>query len=120
MIIIALLIMAASTLSIYFIHSMSILVWGVALFATRIGAALIEILRDSYFYKKIDGHDVDIINFMRTSMPVAYIFSTAMSTFFILFFSIKFAFILVALVVLTALYPAFSLKDNKSERELAA
>lgn len=119
MIIIALLIMAASTLGIYFIHSQSILVWGVALFATRIGAALIEILRDSYFYKKIDGHDVDIINFMRTSMPVAYIVSTAMSTFFILFFSIKLAFILVALVVATALYPAFKLEDNKSERELA-
>ncbi|MEK7598536.1 MAG: MFS transporter [Patescibacteria group bacterium] len=119
MIILAILIMAASTLGIYFIHSLSVLVWGAALFATRVGAALIEILRDSYFYKKIDGHDVDIINFMRTSMPVAYILSTAISTIFILLFSIKFAFILVSLVVLSALYPAFTLKDNKSEKELA-
>ena len=118
MIIIALLIMAAATLSVYFIHSMSVLVWGAALFATRVGAALIEILRDSYFYKKVDGHDVDLINFMRTSMPVAYILSTAMSTIFILVFSLKFAFILVALVVLSALYPAFKLQDNPSEREL--
>lgn len=117
MIISALLIMAAATLSIYFIQTLSILVWGIALFATRVGAALIEVLRDSYFYKKIDGHDVDLINFMRTSMPVAYIMSTAMATIFMLVFSIKFAFILVALVVLSALYPAFKLKDNKSERE---
>jgi len=119
MIILSLLIMAASTLGIYFIHSLSVLVWGAALFATRVGAALIEILRDSYFYKKVDGHDVDIINFMRTSMPAAYILSTAMSTVFILFFSLKFAFILVSLVVLSALYPAFRLEDNKSEKELA-
>jgi len=120
MIIAALLIMAGSTLSVYFIQSLSVLVWGAALFATRIGAALIEILRDSYFYKKIDGHDVDLINFMRTSTPVAYILSTAMSTIFILVFSLKFAFILVALVVLSALYPAFKLRDNPSEKELGA
>ncbi|HEX7586650.1 MAG TPA: MFS transporter, partial [Patescibacteria group bacterium] len=119
MIISALLIMAAATLSIYFIQSLSILVWGIALFATRVGAALIEILRDSYFYKKIDGHDVDLINFMRTSMPIAYILSTAMATIFMLVFSIKFAFILVALVVLSALYPAFKLQDNKGEKELS-
>jgi MFS family permease len=119
MIIVSLVLMTLSTVGVYFIHSLSVLVWGIALFATRIGAALVEILRDSYFYKKIDGHDVDLINFFRTSMPVAYILSTALSAFILLFFSLKIAFILVALVVLSALYPAFRLEDNKSEKELS-
>jgi MFS family permease len=118
MIIFSLVFMALSTLGIYFIHSMSVLVWGAALFATRVGAALIEVLRDSYFYKRIDGHDVDLINFFRTSMPVAFIFSTLLSALLIYFFSIKIAFILVALVVLSALWPAWHLDDNPSEREL--
>jgi MFS family permease len=118
MIIFSLIFMAASTIAIYFLKTSSVLIWGLALLATRIGAALIEILRDSYFYKKIDGHDVDLISFLRTSMPAGFIFSTALSTLIIYFFSIKIAFILVAAIVLSALYPAFRLNDNKSEREL--
>jgi MFS family permease len=118
MIIGSLILMAISTLAIFFIHSLSILVWGAALFLTRIGAALVEVLRDSYFYKKIDGHDVDIINFFRTSMPVAYILSTGLAALILLFFSIKIAFILVAVVVASALYPAFKLQDNHAEKEI--
>ena len=113
-------IMGVSTLFIYFIGAAGIVFWSVALFATRIGAALIEILRDSYFYKKIDGHDVDMINFFRTSLPVAYIVATAMSSFILFIFPIKVAFILAGVVVLSALYPAVKLADSKSEREMIA
>ena len=117
MIIFSLIVVALATLSVYFIDSLSIWVWGAVLFATRIGAALIELLRDSYFYKRIDGYDVDLINFMRTSMPVAYIISTALSTVVILFLSIKVTFILVSFVALSGLRAAWRLEDNKSEKE---
>ena len=118
LLIFSVLIMAVSTLLIYFTSSSSVLVWSLILFSTRIGAALIEILRDSYFYKKIDGYDVDIINFFRTAMPAGYILATAISAVTLLFFPIKSSFILVALVVISALYPTLKLKDNKCEKEL--
>lgn len=117
MIIASILFMAVSTFMLYFIDSRGVLVWGVALFATRIGAALIEVLRDSYFYKKIDGSDVDMIDIFRTAMPLAFIVSTALSFLMLLFLPLKAAFIFVALVVLSALYPAFRLIDNASEEE---
>lgn len=114
----ALLIMTCSTLAIYFIGTGTVLMWAIALFATRIGAALIEILRDSYFFKKIDAYDVDVINFFRTSLPLAYIAATTLSSFILFFLPIKFAFILTGLVVLSAMYPAFKLVDNKCEAEI--
>lgn len=114
----SLFIMAAATISIYFIGAGSLAIWAMTLFITRIGAALVEILRDSYFFKKIDGYDVDMINFFRTSSPVAYICATTLSSFVIFFLPIKFAFILVGIVILSAIYPAFRLKDNKCEKEL--
>lgn len=112
----AILIMAASTIAIYFIGSGSIMIWAIVLFITRIGAALIEILRDSYFFKKVDAYDVDIINFFRTSLPIAYIVATMFSSFIIFFLPIEFAFIMTGLVVLSALYPALKLVDNEVER----
>jgi MFS family permease len=118
MLIFSIILMAASTLAIYFIQSKAVLVWAIALFATRIGAALIEILRDSYFYKRIDGRDVDIINFFRTAIPVAYISASLISYFFLTIFPVKVIFVLVAVVVISALYPAFRLEDSKCEKEV--
>lgn len=118
MIIVSLIIMAASTASIFYIKSTSVLIWGVVLFTTRIGAALLEVLRDSYFYKRIDASDVDLINFFRTSTPLAYIIATFFSTILLLFFPMRSIFIFAAFVVVSALLPAIFLVDNKCEKEL--
>lgn len=118
MIIFALFVMAFSTLSIFFVTSKSVLVWGFVLFLTRIGAAMIETLRDSYFYKRIDGDDMDIISFFRTSRSTAYISATAASAMLLIVFRVNAIFLFLAGVVLLALFPAFKLVDNKSEAEL--
>ncbi|MDO9230998.1 MAG: MFS transporter [bacterium] len=114
----SILIMGISTMLIYFMGTGSVVKWALILFVTRIGASLIEILRDSYFYKRIDCRDVDVIDFFRTSLPTAYIFATIFSSFVFLFLPIKFVFVLTGLIVLSALYPAFRLADNRSEKEM--
>lgn len=116
-IIFSLVLMGISTLGVYFVSSRSLLVWSTVLFATRIGAAIIEVLRDSYFYKQIDGRDVDIIDFFRTAMPAGYIFSTILSSLVLIFFSLKATFILVTFLIFLALYPAFGLRDSSGEGE---
>ncbi|MCK4553712.1 MFS transporter, partial [Candidatus Parcubacteria bacterium] len=118
MLIVALFIIGLSTFWLYFIDSVNPYLWGVSLFVTRIGASLLEIMRDSYFYKRIDGHDVDIINFFRTSSPTGYILGAILSGILLLFFPLKSVFILVALLAFSGLYPAFKLVDNKSEDEI--
>lgn len=120
MIIFALFVMAFSTLSIFFVTSTSVIIWGFVLLLTRVGAAMIETLRDSYFYKRIDGDDMDVISFFRTSRSVAYIAATAVSAMLLVVFPVKAMFIFLTLVILLALYPAFTLVDNKSEAEINA
>jgi len=117
-IIISIVIMGISSAAVYFISSGSFLVWSVVLFATRIGAALIEILRDSYFYKRIDSYDVDLIHFFRTAMPAGYLAATALATASLLFFPMKSVFVIAGIVVFSALLPAFFLLDNKSEKDI--
>lgn len=118
MIIFALFVMAFSTFSIFFVTSTSVAVWGLVLFLTRVGAAMVETLRDSYFYKRIDGDDMDIISFFRTSRSTGYIAATAVSAMLLVIFPVKAMFLFLTFVILLALYPAFTLVDNKCEDEL--
>lgn len=111
-------ILGISTLLFYFSDSGDIIVWTTILLLGRIGAALVEILRESYFFKRIDGNDVDIVDFFGTSKPVAYIVATACSSVLLIFSSISSIFILVAIVCFSAIYPVFKLADNKSERDI--
>jgi len=113
MLIIALFVMGFSTYSIFFINSASLAVWTVALFGTRIGASMIQTLRDSYFYKKIDGHDIDLIDLYRTAVPLAYISAMISSTLILCFFSIKYIFLALSALIFLALWPAFKLRDSR-------
>ncbi|MEI7890882.1 MAG: MFS transporter [bacterium] len=118
MLIFALFMMAFSTFSIFFIKVPSVFIWSFVLLLTRVGAAMAETLRDSYFYKRIDGEDMDLISFFRTSKSVGYIAATAISAMILVVFSIKFLFVFLAVIILLALYPAFNLVDNKCEAEI--
>ena len=68
-------IMALATTTIFFIDSKSILVWALILLGTRVGAALVEIMCDVYFFKKVDNKNANLISFFRMSRPFAYIIS---------------------------------------------
>ncbi|MEP7162958.1 MAG: MFS transporter [Candidatus Moraniibacteriota bacterium] len=110
---------AASTTMVGFIDSHSIIVWAALLFFTRIGVAAIEVLRDSYFYKQIDGRDADTIAFFRTARPVANILGALVASVFLIFFPIQGLFFVVVLVAVSGLFSAFTLRDSQSEREMA-
>jgi len=117
---ISVLILAISMVAIYLIGSKEIWIWGIILFGTRIGAAMLESMRDSYFYKRIASCDMDLINFFRTGRPVAYILSSGIAFLIFIFYpenAIRVIFIVVALVSISALYPIWKLIDNKSENE---
>lgn len=118
MIIMGLILIMFSTASIFFVHSSSVAVWSFILLMTRMGAATVEVLRDSYFYKKIDGRDVDLISFFRTTRSVAYLFAMGASAMMLAVLPMKFVFLLVSFSMLCGLYPAIRLVDNKSEAEM--
>jgi len=113
MIIFSLILMALSTLAIFFLSSKSVVLWALILFCTRIGASLIEILRDSYFYKRIDCRDVDIINFFRSVRPMAYIIGLLIATPVVYFLEIRFIFPLISVGVLTGIFAAKNMASSR-------
>jgi len=113
LLIFALFIMVIASVVVFLTHSPNVLLWSLVLLLTRIGAAMVEILRDSYFYKRIDGDDVDLIGFFRTAMPVGYIVAASLSFALLLFLPLSAIFILLALVVFSALIPAYRLSGKR-------
>jgi hypothetical protein len=109
---------ALATAWVYTIDRPVVWLWALALLATRVGAAALEILRDSYFYKKIKDDDVDLIDFYRTARPVAYVIAAGLSVMVVDAYSVREVFLLAGIFLLTALLPAWALRDNLSEREV--
>lgn len=112
-------ILAIPTALVGFLDTKSLVVWASVLFSTRVGAAIIEILRDSYFYKQVSAEDADIISFFRTARPIANILSALIAVVFLLFFPIQGLFFVVVGVALSAALSAFLLQDSRSDRERA-
>lgn len=117
MLIFFLALMVVSTVWLPFIASGTMWLWALALFVTRIGAAGSDILRDSYFYKRIGPSDVDIIAFFRTARPVANILAAIVVGVGLLFLPLPSVFFIAAFALFFGFIPAFMLIDNASERD---
>ena len=114
---VSLVIVAVTTALVAIVGGKSLVFWAILLFATRVGAAGIEILRDSYFYKQITRGDADIVAFFRTARPTANIFAAVIGLFFLSIFPLPGLFFLAAAFAGAACVAVLMLEDNRSETE---
>lgn len=95
-----------------FINSSLFFAWAGILFLTRVGASLIEIGTESYFFKQVTGKDANLISAFRITRPTSFIFGPAIASIsiFLLGFGNAY-FVLSAIVLLSGLF-LFKLKDT--------
>lgn len=101
-------------LAIFFIStSNNIWFWATILFISRIGVALIEAMRESYFFKNVDSHDIEKINIFRTAAPLGYVIASFISLLVLLFLPLEYVFIAIALFICLFTFPALiRMKDS--------
>ena len=104
---------ALFTMVIPFISIPSFIIWTIILFATRIGASLIEITTESYFFKHVQGDDADIISFFRLTRPFAYIIGPIVAIIALQFLPFQYIFLVLGIIMLFGLKYAFALKDTR-------
>lgn len=113
MLIAALTLMALATWFFGVTSTNSVLLLGVILFATRVGAAALEILRDSYFYKQIDAADTDLVAFFRTARPMANIIGACFALGMLHWLPIHTLFVAVAALTAFSIIAAYFLPDTQ-------
>lgn len=65
-------IMAASFMLIPFIHEKSLILWAAILFVSRIGASIVEVSSESYFFKHINPTNAGFISFFRMTRALPF------------------------------------------------
>ncbi|HEV7702449.1 MAG TPA: MFS transporter [Candidatus Paceibacterota bacterium] len=107
-------IIAVATITIYFLNTKNIFVWALVLFMTRIGAATIEVMDESYFFKKINASDAGLIGVYRNMFPFAFIIGPLLAIC-ILFFvpSFEYLFFVLGAIMLLGFLSALRLQDAK-------
>ena len=107
------LIMGVATIFLSFIGTKMLLVWAIALFITRIGAAMVEIMLETYIYKSVTTKDITAISSFRLARPVSFFFSSSIMIIGLMFFEYQSMFAVVGLFTFTALIPILTIKDIK-------
>jgi len=113
MLTIGFIIMAVSTMLIAFVTDHNPFIWTAVLFMTRVGAAMVEIMTDTYFFKKIDASKTHIISFFRTARPLAYVVGPLIATILFIVFDMKGLFVFLSLLMLYGVRYSLSIEEIK-------
>jgi MFS family permease len=101
------------TFSLFFIQKHEIWIWAIMLFGTRIGAAIIEVMSDVYFFKHITKENDEFISIYRNTAPVAYVLAplAALAVFYFTP-SFNFIFLILGIFMFYGIYLSFTIKKN--------
>lgn len=106
-------ILAIATAWISFITVTSVVVWSVVMFTTRVGASLVEVTTESYFFKQTKSTDAQIISFFRITRPLAYVLGATVTSIALWFLPFNLLFVVVAFMMIPALFSTMSLVDSR-------
>lgn len=93
-------------------HS-GLVAWALILLLSRIGAATVEVMKETYLFKHIDGRDANIVFISRNMYPAAYMLAPIIASGFLLFFDLRHLWLALGLVLLFGLPVSLKLRDTK-------
>ena len=106
-------ILSVSLMFFFLVKTPDFLLWAVILIFSRLGAALVESMREAYFFKAINVQDVDYINFFRATTPLGYVFGMIFAAACLMFMPFNQLFLAGAFLMCLAFPVLFWLRDIK-------
>lgn len=108
-----LIIMALATLLFGNYSGATPIVFALILFFSRVGAATVEIMCETYFFKNVGDEDPDIISLFRATAPLAFVVGPLLATLVLSFSSYPTLFYILAGIIVIGILPARKLLDMK-------
>ncbi len=106
-------IMGLATIFISFITLKVFWIWATVLFITRVGASVVGVASESYFFKKVKADKSDVIGFFRITKPIAYIVAPIIATVALQFVGFQYIFILIGACMILGTRYSLALIDTK-------
>jgi MFS family permease len=105
-------ILGLSTIGLAYITGKNIVLWTSILFITRVGAATVEMMIETYFFKKVPEKDLDVLGFFRMTRPAAYIIAPLIATITLSTVGHQAMFIILGVMCLCGLYFSLTIRDT--------
>lgn len=106
------LIIVGSTLAIPYVPNKLVLLGGI-LFLTRVGASMIEVMSETYFFKKVNEKEPKVLSLYRLMTPVAFILGPISGGLIIHYFGFEPLFAILASLLLIGIILSLRLHDTK-------
>jgi len=97
------LIMVVATAVIPLIESPTLWIWAGLLFITRIGASMVEIASETYFFRQVKDRDTGLISLFRMARPLSFILAPLIAIPVLYFTSYGTSFLILAVLTLSGL-----------------
>ncbi|MBY0310332.1 MFS transporter [Patescibacteria group bacterium] len=107
------LILALSSASIGFMAAVGTIGWMVVMFVSRVGASLVEVTTESYFFKQVKSGDASLISLFRITRPLANLAGAVAGSVTLLFFPYPLMFILLGVLMIPGIILAAYIVDTK-------
>ncbi len=106
-------ILGVSTILLAALPTSGLWIWALALFITRVGAAAVEIMIETYFFKTVDLKDSNTLGFFRVTRPLAYFIAPIITAIAFIFTKDQsILFIVLGVMCLCAMIPSWTLRDT--------
>jgi len=102
-----------ATAAIAFITTPSVALFAGILFVTRIGAAAVEIMNETYFFKHVDAEDTGMISLYRVTRPLAYIIGPLAGALVLAVAPFNQLYLILGVIMLVGIFPAMRIIDTK-------
>lgn len=103
-------------IAVFFVPNITMAVfapWAIILFLSRTGAASVEVMTETYYFKKINSGDAGLISALRSMVPLAYITGPLVASLVIEFYEIKSIFYILGFMMLLGALITLLIKDTK-------
>ncbi len=105
-------IIAGSTLIIPFIRDANFILWTIILFVSRIGASMVEVSCESYFFKHITPDNASYISFFRMTRALPFLIAPAIVGLSFIFVGFSYSFVVLGVIMLLGVRYAFQISDR--------
>lgn len=106
-------IMVLTVIGVALLESQNAIVWTTLLFMTRVGASIVEIAIETYFFKQVSSEDADVISFFRNGSPIAYMLVPALVSVLLILLPLQYTFFVLAGFLVLGFRFSLRLVDTK-------
>jgi MFS family permease len=106
-------IMGISTLTLYILPYFTLTLLAFILFITRIGASCIEVMTETYFFKKVSSSETGIISIFRNTYPTSYIIAPLIASGVVALAPTKYLFLILGIICLLGILFVIPIRDTK-------